>query len=45
MSNRGSDQNKFTEDYLAEAIQIISKLDVASIEKAASILASTRAAA
>ncbi len=44
MSNRASNQNKFTEGYLAEAVQIISKLDAASIEKAASILASTRAA-
>ena len=41
-SDRAFDQNKFTKDYLAEAVQIISKLDVASIEKAASILASTR---
>ena len=44
MSDRAFDQNKFTRDYLAEAVQIISKLDVVSIEKAASILASTRAA-
>jgi D-sedoheptulose 7-phosphate isomerase len=44
MSDRELEQHKFTQDFLAEATQIIAKLDVASIEKAASLLASTRAA-
>ena len=44
MSSRGSDRNKFAEEFLAEATQIIAKLDVASIEKAAALLAGTRAA-
>jgi D-sedoheptulose 7-phosphate isomerase len=44
MSERELDQDKFTQDFLAEAAQIITKLDVASIEKAAGLLASTRAA-
>jgi D-sedoheptulose 7-phosphate isomerase len=44
MSDRELDRNKFAQDFLAEAAQIIAKLDVASIEKAASLLASTRAA-
>jgi D-sedoheptulose 7-phosphate isomerase len=34
----------FAEEFLAEAAQIIARLDVASIEKAAALLASTRAA-
>ena len=44
MSSRGLDQDKFARDFLAEATEIIAKLDVASIEKAADLLASTRAA-
>jgi D-sedoheptulose 7-phosphate isomerase len=44
MSNRRFDQNKFAEAFLAEAAEIIAKLDVASIEDAAGLLASTRAA-
>jgi D-sedoheptulose 7-phosphate isomerase len=35
---------RFAEAFLAEATQIIAKLDVASIEKAAQLLAATRAA-
>src|SRR5580704_778311 len=34
----------FAENFLAEATEIVAKLDVASIEKAAALLASTRAA-
>jgi D-sedoheptulose 7-phosphate isomerase len=37
-------QRNFAEGFLAEATEIIAKLDVASIENAASLLASTRAA-
>jgi D-sedoheptulose 7-phosphate isomerase len=44
MSNRGFDRDKFSENFLAEATEIIEKLDIASIEKAAGLLASTRAA-
>jgi D-sedoheptulose 7-phosphate isomerase len=44
MSGRGSAQNGFAEGFLAEASEIIAKLDVASIEKAAGLLAGTRAA-
>jgi len=44
MSSRGLDQDKFARDFLAEATEIIAKLDVASIEKAADLLASARAA-
>jgi len=44
MSGRGFDQDKFAEAFLAEAAEIIAKLDVASIEHAAGLLASTRAA-
>ena len=44
MSSRGLDQDKFARDFLAEATEIIAKLDVASIEKVADLLASTRAA-
>ena len=44
MSNGGFDPNTFAHDFLAEAAEIIAKLDVASIEKAAGLLASTRAA-
>jgi D-sedoheptulose 7-phosphate isomerase len=44
MSNRRFDQNKFAEAFLAEAAEIVAKLDVASIEDAAGLLASTRAA-
>ena len=40
---RGFDQDKFAEAFLAEAAEIIAKLDVASIENAAALLASTRA--
>jgi D-sedoheptulose 7-phosphate isomerase len=40
----GVHQRNFAEGFLAEATEIIAKLDVASIEKAASLLASTRAA-
>ena len=35
MSNGGFDPNTFAHDFLAEAAEIIAKLDVASIEKAA----------
>jgi D-sedoheptulose 7-phosphate isomerase len=37
-----SPSKSFTEDFLAEAAEIIARLDVASIEKAAGLLASTR---
>jgi D-sedoheptulose 7-phosphate isomerase len=40
----GSDHDKFASRFLAEATEIIAKLDVASIEKAAGLLSSTRAA-
>jgi D-sedoheptulose 7-phosphate isomerase len=40
----GSDHDKFASRFLAEATEIIAKLDVSSIEKAAGLLASTRAA-
>jgi D-sedoheptulose 7-phosphate isomerase len=40
----GSTSKSFTEGFLAEATEIIARLDVASIEKAAGLLASTRAA-
>jgi D-sedoheptulose 7-phosphate isomerase len=43
MSDRGLDQDEFAEAFLAEAAEIIAKLEVATIEKAASLLASTRA--
>jgi D-sedoheptulose 7-phosphate isomerase len=43
MSGRGFDQDEFAEAFLAEAAEIIAKLDVASIENAAALLASTRA--
>ncbi len=43
MSGRGFDQNDFAKAFLAEAAEIIARLDVASIEKAAGLLASTRA--
>src|SRR6204780_2589540 len=43
MSGRGFDQNNFAKAFLAEAAEIIARLDVASIEKAAGLLASTRA--
>jgi D-sedoheptulose 7-phosphate isomerase len=39
-----ADQAKFSPGFLAEAAEIIAKLDVESIEKAAGLLASTRAA-
>ncbi len=39
---RGSHENKFAESFLAEVAEIIAKLDVSSIEKAAGLLASTR---
>jgi D-sedoheptulose 7-phosphate isomerase len=44
MSSRGFEQGRFAEAFLAEAAEIIAKLDVASIEKAAGLLAATRAA-
>jgi D-sedoheptulose 7-phosphate isomerase len=44
MSGRGFDQDKFAEAFLAEAAEIIAKLDVVSIENAAGLLGSTRAA-
>jgi D-sedoheptulose 7-phosphate isomerase len=44
MSSRGFDPNTFAQTFLAEATEIIAKLDVASIEKAAQLLASTRSA-
>lgn len=43
MNSRGFDRDKFAEAFLAEAAEIIAKLDVASIEKAAGLLTSTRA--
>ena len=39
-----SRSKSFTEDFLAEATEIIARLDVANIEKAAGLLASTRSA-
>jgi len=44
MSSRRFDQNRFAEAFLAEAAEIIAQLDVASIEDAAALLASARAA-
>jgi D-sedoheptulose 7-phosphate isomerase len=44
MSSRGFDQGKFAREFLAEATEIIARLDVASIGKAAGLLVSTRAA-
>ena len=44
MTGRGSDQDNFAGRFLAEASEIIAKLDTASIEKAAGLLASTRSA-
>ena len=44
MSGRGPHENKFAQNFLAEASEIISKLDVSIIEKAAGLLAGTRAA-
>ena len=44
MSSRGFNQGRFAETFLAESTEIIAKLDVPSIEKAAGLLASTRAA-
>jgi len=44
MSGRAPHEDKFAESFLAEASEIIAKLDVSSIEKAAGLLASTRAA-
>jgi D-sedoheptulose 7-phosphate isomerase len=44
MSERSFHRGSFTENFLAEATEIIAKLDVASIEKAAGLIASTRAA-
>ena len=44
MSGREFDRNSFAENFLAEATEIIAKLDVASIERAAGLLANTRAA-
>jgi len=44
MNSRSLQGESFVENFLAEAHQIIAKLDVASIEKAASLIASTRTA-
>src|SRR5271168_1622582 len=44
MSNRDTDQKSFAESFLAEAAEIAAKLDVASIETAAKLLADTRSA-
>jgi len=44
MSGGQSHENTFAQSFLAEATEIIAKLDVSSIEKAAELLASTRAA-
>jgi D-sedoheptulose 7-phosphate isomerase len=44
MNSSGSKYEEFAAQFLAEAAQIISKLDVTAIEKAVSLLASTRAA-
>jgi len=44
MSSRGFDQGKFAREFLAEATEIIARLDLASIGKAAGLLVSTRAA-
>jgi D-sedoheptulose 7-phosphate isomerase len=44
MSSRSQHRENFAEDFLAEATEIIAKLDVASIEKVAGLLASTRTA-
>jgi D-sedoheptulose 7-phosphate isomerase len=44
MSSPSRHRENFAEDFLAEATAIIAKLDVASIEKAAGLLASTRTA-
>ncbi|MGB8730771.1 MAG: SIS domain-containing protein, partial [Candidatus Sulfotelmatobacter sp.] len=43
MNDRGSHKQGFAHDFLAEAAQIIAKLDLASIERAASLIAGTRA--
>jgi D-sedoheptulose 7-phosphate isomerase len=44
MSRLALINESFAQDFLAEATEIIAKLDVASIEKAADLLADTRAA-
>ena len=44
MSGGQSHENTFAQNFLAEASEIISKLDVSIIEKAAGLLAGTRAA-
>jgi D-sedoheptulose 7-phosphate isomerase len=44
MNSRSLHKDSFVENFLAEAQQIIAKLDVASIEKAASLIAGTRTA-
>ncbi|MFZ0958494.1 MAG: HAD-IIIA family hydrolase [Candidatus Sulfotelmatobacter sp.] len=44
MSGRGLDKDKFAEGFLAEAAEIIAKLDAATIEKAAGLLTDTRSA-
>ncbi|MGA3088204.1 MAG: HAD-IIIA family hydrolase [Terriglobales bacterium] len=44
MSRHSSPEENFAHDFLAEATAIIAKLDVASIERAADLLARTRAA-
>jgi D-sedoheptulose 7-phosphate isomerase len=44
MNSRSLPQESFAKEFLAEATEIIAKLDVGSIEKAAGLLASTRSA-
>jgi D-sedoheptulose 7-phosphate isomerase len=44
LGQKNSDQKNFAHSFLAEAAEIISRLDTASIEKAAHFLAATRAA-
>ena len=44
MSSGGFDKESFARDFLAEATEIIAKLDVASIEKAAGLIAGARTA-
>ena len=44
MSSISSHHKSFAQDFLAEATEIIAKLDVASIEEAAGLLAGARAA-
>ena len=44
LDQKNLDQKNFARDFLAEAAEIISKLDTVTIEKAAHLLAATRAA-